>query len=92
MKASISCLVVASLLGCASQPVEKGQPLAGQSVDDMNADVAKCKPAASLGDVMLTGGVVANIMREREYKSCMSAKGYASIPPMPKDPGPKSGG
>ena len=77
---------------CTNQPVSKGMPLPDQTEQDMKLDIDKCKPPSSLGDVMLTGGIVASMMREREYKSCMTNKGYTSIPPMPKDPGPKSGG
>jgi hypothetical protein len=89
----IACVaVILAFSGCASQPVSKGEPLPGQSYDDMKADVAKCTPPSNVGDVMLTGGIVASMMREREYKSCMTGKGYTAIPPMPKDPGPKSGG
>lgn len=88
-------LIVAMLMlcaGCASERASKGEPLQGQTDDDMRKDIAACVPPSSFGDVMLTGGLIASMNRESEYKGCMRGKGYVAIPKMPKDAGPKSGG
>jgi hypothetical protein len=58
----------------------------------MRAEVTKCTPPSSVGDVLLQGGIIASITRDREYGGCMKGKGYTAWPSMPKDPGPKSGG